>query len=388
MKSYSQLVENFQVLEEGASQNGQHITHFEDVVFYGGSRGVKYALNLVLELTKSPKHLKVSSKYDGSPALFFGIDPQDGKFFVAKKSIFNKDPKVYKHPDSISSDGLAADLATKLQYAYHYLKPLTERGIYQADMLFIKGDKKPQTIDGTGYITFHPNTLTYGVPQDSDLFTKISNASLGLVLHTKWIGHDFKSMKPVYEFDKSRLRTSKKVWMHNPYLDISDVQFDDKTIKTLMQEILNKLPKISKFINDLSINQNLAYIFEAYHNSLIRNGHITNNSMKYVLGLQQFAQSKGKKYQSYFKDQKMLMNLFEVHCLLSDIKMEISKTLNKIEKKDIKTFIKKKDGIVLDAELEGFVVVGKNNMPLKFVDRLQFSHYNFDDENISKGWTK
>ena len=33
-------------------------------------------------------------KWDGAPAIFAGIDPSDGKFFVAKKSVFNVRPKT------------------------------------------------------------------------------------------------------------------------------------------------------------------------------------------------------------------------------------------------------------------------------------------------------
>ena len=64
MLTYSQLTENLQILEESKSQNG-HITHFEDVLFYGGVKGVKAAINRIVQLIKNPKNLKVSYKLDG-----------------------------------------------------------------------------------------------------------------------------------------------------------------------------------------------------------------------------------------------------------------------------------------------------------------------------------
>ena len=43
-------------------------------------------------------------KWDGAPAIFAGIDPSDGKFFVAKKSVFNVNPKLYKSVADIDAD--------------------------------------------------------------------------------------------------------------------------------------------------------------------------------------------------------------------------------------------------------------------------------------------
>ena len=37
----------------------------------------------------SRSSVNMTVKWDGAPAIFAGIDPEDGKFFVAKKSVFN-----------------------------------------------------------------------------------------------------------------------------------------------------------------------------------------------------------------------------------------------------------------------------------------------------------
>ena len=52
-------------------------------------------------------------KWDGAPAIFAGIDPEDGKFFVAKKSVFNVEPKLYKSVAEIDADGLSGQLNTQ-----------------------------------------------------------------------------------------------------------------------------------------------------------------------------------------------------------------------------------------------------------------------------------
>ena len=82
-----------------------HMTHVEDMVIDGGVAGTRAAINALRDLrnmlagsTNDTKQVTV--KWDGAPAVFAGIDPNDDEFFVAKKGIFNKNPKVYKsHSD-------------------------------------------------------------------------------------------------------------------------------------------------------------------------------------------------------------------------------------------------------------------------------------------------
>ncbi|MCQ4878638.1 hypothetical protein NE658_14210, partial [Ruminococcus bicirculans] len=85
-----------------------------------------------------------------------GIDPSDGKFFVAKKGIFNKNPKVYKTPADIDAD-TSGDLNTKLKLALEYLPSLGIKGVIQGDFMFSQADLKIEEIDGEEYVTFQPN---------------------------------------------------------------------------------------------------------------------------------------------------------------------------------------------------------------------------------------
>ena len=86
-----------------------HMTHIEDLVLDGGVKGARQAILALRSLrdmlsgsTKAP--VDVTVKWDGAPAVFAGIDPTDGQFFVAKKGIFAKNPKVYKNHDDIKAD--------------------------------------------------------------------------------------------------------------------------------------------------------------------------------------------------------------------------------------------------------------------------------------------
>ena len=58
-------------------------------------------------------------------------------FFVAKKGIFNKNPKVYKSAADVDAD-TSGDLSTKLKEALKYLPALGIKGVVQGDFLILK----------------------------------------------------------------------------------------------------------------------------------------------------------------------------------------------------------------------------------------------------------
>ena len=43
-------------------------------------------------------------KWDGAPAIFAGVEPETGDFFVAKKIVSNVNPKLYKTAQEIDDD--------------------------------------------------------------------------------------------------------------------------------------------------------------------------------------------------------------------------------------------------------------------------------------------
>ena len=111
------------------------MNHLEDKVLYGGVDGTRQAILAVRELKnmlKGDQHGTVSVKWDGAPSIFAGIDPSDGVFFVAKKGIFNKSPKVYKSAADVDAD-TSGGLATKLKLALKYLPSIGITGVVQGD---------------------------------------------------------------------------------------------------------------------------------------------------------------------------------------------------------------------------------------------------------------
>lgn len=197
-----------------AEQKNTHMTHIEDKVLYGGVNGTReaiLALRSLRDMLGGVKEGRVSVKWDGAPAIFAGIDPRDGQFFVAKKGIFAKSPKVYKTNDDIDAD-TDGDLNAKLKLALEHLPSLGIKGVIQGDFLFSKPDVKTEKIKGKSYTTFHPNTILYAVPSDSDMAKAIKAAEIGIVWHTTYKGDSFESMKASYGVDVSKFSKSNKVW--------------------------------------------------------------------------------------------------------------------------------------------------------------------------------
>ena len=201
-------------------QKNTHMTHIEDKVLYGGVRGTRQAILALRELRKmlgGEKDGNVSVKWDGAPAIFAGTDPSDGQFFVAKKGIFNKNPKVYKSPADVDAD-TSGDLALKLKDALKYLPSLGIKGVIQGDFLFSKSDISKKKIKGEKYVTFHPNTIMYAVPSGTPAAKDITSAKMGIVWHTTYTGKTFETMRASYGVDVSRFKKSRAVWSQDAML--------------------------------------------------------------------------------------------------------------------------------------------------------------------------
>ena len=180
-------------------QKNTHMTHIEDKVLYGGVKGTREAINALRELRDmlaGQTDSKLSTKWDGAPAIFCGQDPIDGEFFVAKKGVFNANPKVYKSNADIDADIKSGDLATKMKLALKHLPELGIKGVIQGDFLFSKGDTSDEVIEGQKYTTFHPNTIIYAIPYDQA--KEVRQAKIGIVWHTTYTGNSYESLKASY----------------------------------------------------------------------------------------------------------------------------------------------------------------------------------------------
>ena len=177
------MIKFAELITEQAGKN-LHLEHIEDEIINHGVPGGRGAINFLRSLRDmlagaSRSSVNMTVKWDGAPAIFAGIDPDDGKFFVAKKSVFNVNPKLYKTNAEIDAD-LSGALNSKFKIALAEFSKLGIKGVLQGDLMFTD-DVETDTIDGTKYYTFQPNTIVYAVPIDSDLGKVIKSAKIGVV---------------------------------------------------------------------------------------------------------------------------------------------------------------------------------------------------------------
>ena len=395
-----------------------HMEHLEDNLLNAGVDGARDSINYLRSLRdmlagNSKSQVNVTVKWDGAPAVFAGIDPSDGKFFVAKKGIFNKNPKVYKTKADVDAD-TKGDLNTKLNLALRYLPDMNIKGVIQGDFLYAKKDIKKIQIDGESYITFHPNTIVYAIPEKSRLASEILRSEIGVVWHTNYRGKSFESMSASFgEKIASNLKGSRSVWSVDAvYKDVTGQATMTKTetdaVTLLLSAAGKQFNKINKATFDgITENADLLVRVKTYVNVQVRAGQKIDSPSKFVSGLMEYIyeyyqkeidkrksekgkasqEEKRKEIMSYFSntDKSQIVGLFELYNLIVDAKLMIIRKLDKA--KTVGTFLKTRDGYKV-TEQEGFVAIdrmGKN--AVKLVDRLQFSNANFSPDYI-KGWQK
>ena len=154
-----------------------HLEHLEDDILNNGLAGGQNALRFLGSLmtmlqSNTRSSMNVTVKWDGAPAVFAGTNPDNGRFFVGTKSIFNKTPKInYTNADIDANH--SGGLADKLKIALKYFPALGIPGIWQGDLLYTSDDLKGADIDGDRVIIFTPNTITYAVDVRSKVARKI-----------------------------------------------------------------------------------------------------------------------------------------------------------------------------------------------------------------------
>ncbi len=187
----------------------KHLEHIEDEML---NYGVKGCMKIVGDLKEIREMLGcggtgyLQTKWDGAPSIVCGKDPQNGQFFVGKKSVFNKKPELcYGDLDINDFYGDKPGLAEKLRYCLKYFKTLGIEGVVQGDLLWTEGDLKLETVHGQKVYTFKPNTIAYGVPSEQDVGKAAKKAKIGVVFHTHYKGKDErKDHKPLLSEMTSR----------------------------------------------------------------------------------------------------------------------------------------------------------------------------------------
>ena len=346
-----------------------------------------------------------------SPAIFCGINPDNGKFFVGTKGVFNANAKLNYTDDDIDKNHSGEGLNAKLKVALRYLPKLGIKGVLQGDMMFAKGDITEKTLDGEEYITFQPNTLIYAVPSDSKLAKTMQAAQIGVVFHTSYTGKTFADMKASFNIDIRNLTPTKDVWFRDAYFtDASGTaSFTEEETKTITA-ILSTVGTTFKQTNALSINRisssdTVREYIKTFNNTKVREGQKITNTTAHVRELIKWVEErlnkdivsakmeKTKRDKTMIKNEIMrtirgssndLVKIFDMQNGMVDAKNMIIKKLQQV-KQVTSTFVQTEDGFKV-TNPEGFVCVDKlTGNAIKLVDRLEFSHLNF---TAAKAWSK
>ena len=394
-----------------------HMEHVSDLIFNEGVDGTRKAINSLREIRNTLRgavsNTKISTKIDGAPAIFVGIDPEDGIFFVAKKGIFNKNPKLYKTQKDIDED-LNGELHELFSLLLGVLKKLgIKSGVYQGDLLFTQKSLRNHEIEGTDYVTFHPNTIVYAVPVESDIATKINRAKVGIAFHTVYSGNTIQSLSASFgEKIVDRFANTADIWAidaaySNDTGRATLTTDESKKIDLILSSIGRLFNKTSAdLINTISRNEELLGLTKIYINSLIKTNKTGLNGKQMTLGLYKFiidrfekeiaekktargketSEKKREQILVFFKNfsTSNIANLFELFNRLEEAKKMLVGVLSRASRTS--HFVKTSSGFKATTP-EGFVAIDIDGNAVKFVDRLEFSKNNFSSE-IIKGWQK
>lgn len=253
-------------LKEAAAEKDRHLTHIEDAVLEGGVTGTRNAIQFLISLrdmfaddgktlSESSGSLILRTKFDGAPAIYAGINPENGKFFVGSKSIFAKNSKLnYTEADVRANH--SGGLADKLSDALKYLPELGITGIVHGDFMFSHSDLKSETIDGKRYITFRPNTITYAVPAGSKIAQQVQAAKIGIVFHTTYHGKTMDTLQTHFDINIGNFRPSRNVWFRsNRFVDVTGRATLTKEQNARLTSILSQAGSLFRTIPASLLNQ-------------------------------------------------------------------------------------------------------------------------------------
>ena len=403
-------------ITESKEGKNLHLEHIEDEVLNRGVAGTRDAINFLLSLRDmlaghAESRVNVTTKWDGAPAVFCGINPENGKFFVGTKGVFNKNAKLNYTDADIDENHKGEGLNAKLKVALRYLPKLGIKGILQGDMMFAKGDIKEETIDGQDYITFQPNTIVYAVPAVSKLADMMLAAQIGIVFHTSYTGKSMDDMKASFNIDINNLTRTKDVWFRDAYfVDASGTatftEDETKQINRVLSDAGSRFRSISSLVlNRIASSDILQVQIKTFNNTKVRAGEPIKNTAQHTRELIKWIEDKhnkeilaAKKEETKKKriaEKNEMMRFFRSYAgelqKIFDIQNDIVLAKNMIIKKLQQlrqvtgTFLKTDNGFKV-TNPEGFVAVDKlKGNAVKLVDRLEFSLANF---SAAKAWSK
>jgi len=288
------------LLEEADEEKLKHLPHVEDHILTHGHAGFTHAHETLSQvhnhLTGKSTTAKVSTKYDGSPSVIFGHHPETGKFFVASKSVFNKEPKLnYSAEDIKRNHGHAPGLVGKLTSALKHLPKVTPKhGVYQGDVMHTPEDVKHEE----GHVHFKPNTITYSAHESSPEGKKAAKSKIGVAVHTAYHGDNLEHMKAEYNADVSHFAHHPDVHNIDTRHDVAKTHYPEADQKEFHKHMAAAAAAHKK-IPDYSHLSGHSEHLQRYVNKTVRTGETPS-----VEGYKKHLQEHGEKEASKVKTEK------------------------------------------------------------------------------------
>ena len=390
-----------------------HLEHLEDDIINRGTKGGENAINFLKSIRNmlagsSNKKVNMTVKWDGAPAIICGINPENGKFFVGTKAVFNKNPKInYTNADIRKNH--SGELAGKLILALRELSRLGIKGVLQGDFLFAKSDLKKIDMDGDAMISFTPNTITYAVPVASNIGRQISRAKMGIVFHTKYTGKTLDSMTA--GFGTVRGRATNVFLASAGYRDVSGqvkltrselTQFNAK-LRMAEGSLMKATPLLDEMSKSSADGLSVGFRLKTFFNHYIRNtqGHMAKvrqlvdmfreyyvnilqaeiDARKTAAGKQKYKDMMKTNVRYIDRNKNALVMAIASHVTLQNAKNFLINKMSEIQ--SVGHFLRTSTGYRVTSP-EGYVAVDKIAGAVKLVDRLEFSRANF---TMPKGWS-
>lgn len=415
LENYTKM--NFtEFLSEAKEGKNLHLEHLEDNIFNRGVAGARESIAFLQSLRDmlaghSQSKVNVTTKWDGAPAVFAGINPDNGKFFVGTKGVFAKNAKLNYTNADIDKNHPGAGLNEKLKVALAFLPKLGIKGVLQGDMMFAKSDLKVERIDGERCVTFQPNTIVYAVPVDTKLADSIQAAQMGIVFHTSYSGRKIEDMRASFNIDIGHLTRTKDVWFRDAsFVDASGTATFTERETAQITALLSTAGRVFQSISSLTLNRisasdTIMLQIKTFNNTKVREGQKITNTSAHVSELTRWVENrlnaeilkakmektkqkkqteKNEVMRFYRSNSVQLKLIFDLMNLIVDAKLMVVKKLQEM-KQVTGTFIRTDDGFRI-TNPEGFVAVDRlSGGALKLIDRLEFSQENF---NAQKQWDK
>ena len=389
-----------------------HLEHLEDDILNQGSKGghnaIAFLRSLGDMLGKPQSNMKVTTKWDGAPAVICGIHPGTGNFFVGTKGVFAKMPKICVTHEDVDT-WYSGALAEKLKTCLDELPKLGIKGVLQGDLLFTN-DTIIKNINGEKSLVFQPNTITYAVPANTDMAKRLQAAKVGIVFHTSYSGGPtLRDMKASFGVNVRGMQGVKSVAVFSSnFSDDKGKSYFTNAERIRYNAAVKKaegsLKQASKFLDILQKTGDgkfmLSPMFKIYFNTYIRQGKTFPSAASVSKGFTDFysaaldkeislkkQETTKKKYLKMKEDGLKFIkanNTAIYMTVASYMNLTAAKTMviRQLEKvQGIGTYIKTENGYKVTAP-EGFVAI-KSGSALKLVDRLEFSRANF---TVEKNW--